>query len=143
MICLAPDQQLSSPSSQVSFLGKERYEGETLLLIDIESWFYNFYSFFELIHSINIFTIYLFSRTMLFRKWMILQIAKKAYESVLMIHCRTPNNSHFQDFEREIKFRSERDYNYTWGDVPVTNLSVQKFSSNNIIISRREIKPLP
>ncbi|KAL5019976.1 hypothetical protein ScPMuIL_002868 [Solemya velum] len=47
------------------------------------------------------------------------EIAKKACESVLMTQCRTPNNSLFREFEREVKMRSQRDYNYTWGDVPV------------------------
>ncbi|KAL5019557.1 hypothetical protein ScPMuIL_002449 [Solemya velum] len=47
------------------------------------------------------------------------EIAKKACESVLMTQCRTPNNSLFEEFEKEIKMRSQRDYNYTWGDVPV------------------------
>ncbi|KAL5019921.1 hypothetical protein ScPMuIL_002813 [Solemya velum] len=48
------------------------------------------------------------------------EVARKAFESVLMVQVRVPPGEEFHAFNDEVKAASLRDYNFDWGDQPVT-----------------------
>ncbi|KAL5019723.1 hypothetical protein ScPMuIL_002615 [Solemya velum] len=52
------------------------------------------------------------------------QMAKIAYNSVLMMQDRTPPGAQFDDFDNEVKLRAKRDHQYDWGSTPV-NIFIQ------------------
>ncbi|KAL5020199.1 hypothetical protein ScPMuIL_003091 [Solemya velum] len=47
------------------------------------------------------------------------EIARRAFENVLMLQVRVPPGNKFEAFNEAVKVRALRDYNFDWGDTPV------------------------
>lgn len=56
-------------------------------------------------------------------------MAAKAYDAVLMVQLRRPTGDAFIDFEKEVKTRAARDYNYTYGDMQVNTLIISLYEA--------------